>query len=70
MTQNTQRCPVCGWVSITKIEGSALYQGLSNEASGSCFFCKNPSCNVDRIFGDNAVTLIERIKDSSDETKR
>lgn len=43
----TRRCPICEYVSMTMIEdGRDFY-----------FLCKNFECNVDRIYGDNAVML-------------
>lgn len=43
----TRRCPICEYVSTTMIEdGRDFY-----------FLCKNFECNVERIYGDNAVML-------------
>jgi hypothetical protein len=43
----TQRCPCCGHVSTLS----------TADSSGCYFYCQNPKCNVERIYGDNAVMV-------------
>lgn len=43
--KESQRCPVCEHVSVLRvIDGRDSY-----------FWCQNPQCKVERIYGDNAV---------------
>lgn len=46
MKPNTQRCPVCEHVSLTREDNDDDYQ----------FVCKNPKCNV-TVFGDNWFSM-------------
>jgi len=56
---NTMRCPMCGWVSVTKMVFDAPHIGLMFNAIGDHFICTNLQCKVERIFGDNAVMLMK-----------
>lgn len=43
----TRRCPCCKHVStVSTRDGDDFY-----------FYCQNPSCSVERIYGDNAVMM-------------
>jgi len=43
--EHTRRCPWCMHVSIVSVkDGEDFY-----------FYCQNPRCDVERIYGDNAV---------------
>ena len=45
--ENTRRCPWCNHVSTASVQdGRDFY-----------FYCQNPSCKVERIYGDNAVMI-------------
>lgn len=55
--KNTQRCPKCGWVSVTKVTDENPYLGLMFQPTGDYFICRNAKCDVDRIYGDNAILL-------------
>jgi len=53
--KNTQRCPKCGWVSITKVTDDTVHIGLMFAVTGTHWVCKNPRCSVERIYGDNCI---------------
>lgn len=44
-TQLTQRCPWCMHVSMA----------FTEDGEDRYFYCQNPRCDVERIYGDNAV---------------
>ncbi len=46
--KNTQRCPRCGWVSVTKLVDDTHIRG-------TYFTCQNSECSVERIYGDNCI---------------
>jgi hypothetical protein len=50
---------MCGWVSVTKMVFDAPHIGLMFNAIGDHFICTNLQCDVERIFGDNAVMLMK-----------
>lgn len=56
----TCRCPVCGHVSTLKVEDGCKFVGLSAGPTGDYFACQNPKCNVERIYGTNAVMVSGR----------
>lgn len=58
--KSTMRCPICGWVSITKVIDEHRYVGLSIEPTGDHFICTNPSCEVERIYCENGVYLFKK----------
>lgn len=58
--KNTMRCPVCNWVSITKIVDATRHIGLCMEPMGDHFLCTNPACQAERIYGENGVTLLKK----------
>jgi hypothetical protein len=60
--KNVMRCPVCQWVSVTKIIDTVLYIGLSMEPMGDHFVCTNPACKVERIYGENGVVLVKGLE--------
>lgn len=53
----TMRCPACGYISTVKVVDDNKFIGISNDACGSYFVCQNFKCNVERIYGDNAVMV-------------
>lgn len=55
--KNTQRCPQCGWVSVTKIVDDSPSLGLMFHPTGSYFVCANAKCDTERIYGGNAILL-------------
>lgn len=57
--KNVMRCPRCQWVSVTKVEDTVLYIGLSLAPMGDHFICTNPACRVERIYGENSVLLVK-----------
>jgi hypothetical protein len=57
METNTMRCPVCEYVSITKFVDSNPHLGIMFQPDGDYFVCLNPACNVQRIYGENAVLM-------------
>lgn len=46
-TQVSQRCPWCMHVSIA----------FTDDGHDRYFYCQNPLCDVERIYGDNAVMV-------------
>lgn len=60
--KNTMRCPICGWVSITKVIDTTRYIGLCIEPMGDHFICTNPKCQVERIYGENGVFLVKGLE--------
>lgn len=46
-SENTMRCPWCLHVSTVSTQ----------DDSGKYFYCQNPQCKVERIYGDNAVAV-------------
>ena len=60
--KNVMRCPICGWVSVTKVLDTTLYIGLSIEPMGDHFICTNPQCQVERIYGENGVILVKGLE--------
>ena len=56
-SKEVERCPKCEWLSTTKIVDENSYVGLTFQPTGSYFVCVNPKCNVDRIYGENAILL-------------
>lgn len=45
--ENTRRCPYCKHVSTVSVQ----------DAYDFYFYCQNPKCEVERIYGDNAVMV-------------
>jgi len=50
MEANTARCPMCQWVSVVRVTKD------SNNL-GDYFACTNPRCQVERIYGENAIFM-------------
>jgi hypothetical protein len=46
-TDHTRRCPMCKHVSTVSTQDGRDYY----------FYCQNPACSVERIYGDNAVMV-------------
>lgn len=46
-TENSRRCPCCNHVSTVRV----------SDGEDSYFYCQNPACSVERIYGDNAVMM-------------
>lgn len=55
--KDTQRCPSCGHVSTLKAGEKTTAYGLYAGISGEYFYCQNPKCSVERIYGDNCVMV-------------
>ena len=55
--EHSRRCPCCGHVSTLRVEDGATHYGYFIGLSGDYFICQNPKCNVERIYGDNAVEV-------------
>lgn len=56
--ESTRRCPACKHVSTVKVGGDdEPYVSLFAGCHGPYFVCQNPKCNVERIYGDNAVMM-------------
>jgi len=53
----SQRCPSCGHVSTLKAGEPTTAYGLYAGISGEYFYCQNPKCSVERIYGDNMVMV-------------
>lgn len=43
--EDTRRCPWCNHVSTVYVQ----------DGKDRYFYCQNPACKVERIYGDNAV---------------
>jgi hypothetical protein len=43
--EQTRRCPWCKHISTV----------FTQDGRDSYFYCQNPQCSVERIYGDNAV---------------
>lgn len=52
------RCPKCEHLSLDYVLDDGPYVSFFAGLSGEYFLCKNPDCDVDRIYGDTAVTLV------------
>ena len=61
-SKNVMRCPICGWISVTKVTDTLLYIGLSMEPMGDHFICTNSKCKVERIYGENGVVLVKGLQ--------
>lgn len=55
--KDTQRCPACGHVSTLKAGEPTTVYGFYAGISGEYFYCQNPKCDVERIYGDNCVMV-------------
>ncbi len=56
------RCPVCEHLSMQKGGSEDTCYGIYAGLSGEYFVCANPTCNVDRIYGDNCVLMLDKNK--------
>lgn len=56
-SSDTKRCPICHHVSTLKGGSDENTYGIFNGPSGEYFYCQNPNCKVERIYGDNAVMV-------------
>ena len=58
---NVYRCPKCEHVTTVKVACEEVpYVSLFAGAVGPYFVCQNPRCNVERIYGTNAVMVSGR----------
>lgn len=57
MEANTMRCPACGHVSVTKFVDNSPHLGILFQPDGNYFVCTNLKCNVERIYGENAILM-------------
>lgn len=55
--EETRRCPSCGHVSTLKAGSDEPSYGIQFSITGEYFYCQNPNCNVERIYGNNAVMV-------------
>ena len=55
--EETKRCPVCGHVSTLQSGSDDPHFGIQFNITGKYFYCQNPKCEVERIYGDNAVMV-------------
>jgi len=55
--KESQRCPSCGHVSTLKAGKDTPSLGMQFSITGEYFYCQNPNCDVERIYGDNAVMV-------------
>lgn len=51
------RCPKCEYLTMDKVEANTPYFSYFAGLSGEYFVCKNPKCDVERIYGENAIVL-------------
>lgn len=51
------RCPKCEHLSLEKVGEDMPYVSFFPGLSDEYFVCQNPKCDVERIYGDNAITL-------------
>ena len=58
--EETKRCPACGHVSTLKAGEDVPSLGMQFSVTGEYFYCQNPKCSVERIYGDNAVMVSGR----------
>lgn len=58
--EETKRCPGCGHVSTLKAGEDTPSFGIHFSITGEYFYCQNPKCDVERIYGDNAVMVSGR----------
>ena len=56
-SSEVKRCPKCGWVSTTKIVDDSPHFGIIFQPSGDYFVCTNTKCDVERIYGENAILI-------------
>ena len=56
-SSEVRRCPKCGWVSVTKVIDDSPHFGIMFQPSGDYFVCTNPQCDVQRIYGENAILI-------------
>jgi hypothetical protein len=56
-SEETMRCPGCGHVSTLKAGSDEPSCGMQFSVTGEYFYCQNPKCEVERIYGDNAVMV-------------
>ena len=56
----SKRCPCCGHVSTLKAGEDTPSLGMQFSITGEYFYCQNPNCDVERIYGDNAVMVSGR----------
>jgi len=61
-SENTMRCPRCGWVSVTKISDCSSNIMVLMEESADCFVCTNPKCGVERIYGEGVFLVVQKEK--------
>jgi hypothetical protein len=57
---DTRRCPACGHISTVKAGSDEPSYGVQFSVTGEYFYCQNPKCSVERIYGDNAVMVSGR----------
>lgn len=52
------RCPKCEHLTTERVGDDGPYFSFFAGLSGEYFVCKNSECEVDRIYGDNVVTVL------------
>lgn len=55
--KQVKRCPKCGWLSVTKIVDDSPHFGIIFQPSGDYFVCANMKCDVERMYGENAILI-------------
>ena len=55
--RTTARCPKCEHISALKVGTEDPYVSIYAGPTGPYFVCQNPKCDVERIYGTNAVMV-------------
>lgn len=50
-------CPKCRHISHCKAGGDEVCYGLYDGFTGEYYYCQNPLCDVERIYGETAVMV-------------
>lgn len=56
-SKEIERCPKCGWLSVTKVVSDTPYISLIFQPTDNYFVCTNMKCDVERIYGENAILM-------------
>lgn len=56
-SNEVKRCPKCQWLSVTKVTSDAPYVSLMFQPTDNYFVCTNIKCDVERIYGENAILM-------------
>ena len=54
-----RRCPKCEHLSTECVRDEEPYVSFYAGLSGEYFVCKNPECDVDRIYSDDCVVNLK-----------